>query len=176
MEKALHREEIAFLYQKDGEVRPHEMNIEEIVHAVNRAIQGEWEDSEPHVRILQKVYEWICRYLEEGANEELLNELNDDLRHMQYSNYVVPANFYSPDGKEPKSIYIANLNKTYTVETFAAMEFSRFITYGMLHRLRRCQLPECMNIFLGPPQAKWCSPRCGSMFRVREKRKRDASR
>ena len=125
--------------------------------------------------ILKKIYEWICRYLEEGATEKLLNDLNADLRHIEYFNQVVPADFYSVDGTEPQSIYITNMNKLYTVETHAAREFSRFITYGMLSRIRRCQLPECKNIFLGPPQAKWCSKACGSKFRVRNKRKRDSS-
>jgi len=175
MKKALHKQEIAFLFEKGGVVRPDEVSIDEIVAAVNRGVNGEWEDSEPHVIILKKIYEWICRYLEEGVSEELLNELNADLHQIEYFNYVVPADFYSPDGEVPQSVYVANLNKTYTPETHAAREFSRFITYGMLNRIRRCQMSGCKNIFLGAPQAKWCSKACGSKFRVRKKRKRDSS-
>lgn len=175
MKKALHKQEIAFLYEKGGKLYPEEVCIDEIIAAVNRGIKGEWGDTTHEAIILKKLHEWICRYIAEGATEELLNELNADLRHVQYSNFVVPPDFYTSDGKEPQSVYIANLNLTYTPEIFAAKEFSRFITYGMLNRLKRCQLPGCNNIFLGPSQAKWCSKTCGSKFRVRKKRKRDSS-
>jgi hypothetical protein len=67
---------------------------------------------DPVILILRKLHEWICRYIEEGATEELLNELNADLRHVQYSNYIVPPDFYSSDDKEPQSVYVVNLNIT----------------------------------------------------------------
>jgi len=175
MKKALHKQKKAFLYEKGGKIYPEEVCIDEIIAAINRGIKGEWGDTTPEAIILRILHEWICRYIEEGATEELLNELNADLHPMQYFNYVVPADFYSSEGEEPQSVYVANLNNTYTPETFAAKEFSRLITYGKLNRLKRCQMPGCENIFLGPPQAKWCSKTCGSKFRVCMKRKRDSS-
>jgi len=174
VKKALHRQETAFLYEKDGEVHPEEICVEEIITAVNRGVKGEWADTTTEAIILRKLHDWICRYIEEGATEEFLNELNTDLHPMQYSNYVVPADFYLTQNKEPQSVYIANLNIPYSHETHAAKEFSRFITYGMLNRIKRCQLPGCEKIFIGPPQAKWCSKTCGSKYRVSKKRKRDA--
>lgn len=175
MKKALHRPEKAFLYKKDGKLAPEEMCVEEIVEAVNRGIKGEWADSSPPSIILRKVYDWICRYIDEGPTEAFLNELNGQLHQVQYFNYVVPPDFYSTGGKEPQSIYVVNMDINYPPETFAAKEFSRFITCGMLDRIRRCQLPGCEKIFLAPPQAKWCSRSCGSKYRVSKKRKRDAS-
>ena len=174
MKKALHRQETAFLFEKDGKVHPDEVCVDEIIAAVNRGIKGEWGDTTTEAIILRKLHDWICRYIEEGATEEFLNELNTDLHPMQYSNYVVPADFYLTQNKEPQSVYIANLNIPYSPETHAAKEFSRFITYGMLNRIKRCQLPGCEKIFVGPPQAKWCSKPCGSKYRVSKKRKRDA--
>lgn len=173
MKKALHKQRKAFLSERDGKIYPDELCIEEILAAVNRGVKGEWGDTTPQAIIFRKLHEWICRYIEEGATEAFLNELNNDLHPMQYYNYVVPADFYSSEGKESHSIYVANMNNEYSYETYAAKEFSRFITYSMLNRLKRCQLPSCENIFLGPPQAKWCSKTCGSKYRVREKRKRD---
>lgn len=175
MKKALHKQQKAFLFERDGKIYPEEVCIDEIIAAVNRGIKGEWGETTPEAIILRILHEWICRYIEEGATEVFLNELNTDLHPMQYYNYVMPADFYSPEGEEPQSIYVANLNSNYTYKTFAAKEFSRLITYGKLNRIKRCQMPGCENIFLGPPQAKWCSKTCGSKYRVRNKRKRDSS-
>jgi hypothetical protein len=175
MKKALHKEEKAFLYEIDGKVYPEEICIEEIIAAVNRGIKGEWGDTTREAVILRKLHEWICRYIEEGATEDFISDLNSDLHYMQYFNYVVPPDFYSSQGEEPHCLYVANLNITYTHESFAAKEFSRLITYGKLNRIKRCQLLGCENIFVGPPQAKWCSKTCGSKHRVRDKRRRDSS-
>lgn len=175
MKKALHRPKKAFFYEKNGELAPEEMNVEEIVEAVNRGIKGEWEDSSPLSIILQKVYDWICRYIDEGPTDAFFNELNSELHNVQYFNYVLPPDFYSPEGEEPQSIYAVNMNIKYTPEAYAAKEFARFVTCGMLSQIRRCQLSGCEKIFLGPPQAKWCSKSCGSKYRVSKKRKRDAS-
>jgi len=174
MKKALHKERKAFLSEKDGKIYPDELCIEEILAAVNRGVKGEWSDTSPQAIILRKLHEWICRYIEEGATEAFLNQLNTDLHPMQYYNCIVPADFYSPEGEEPQNIYVANLNHDYTYETFAAKEFSRLITSGKLNRIKRCQMPDCDNLFVGPPQAKWCSKTCGSKARVRKKRKKDS--
>ena len=110
MKKALHKQEKAFLFEKGGKVYPEEVCIDEIIAAVNRGIKGEWGDTTPEAVILRKLHDLICRYIEEGATEEFLNDLNTDLRHMQYSNYVVPSDFYSSEDEEPQSVYVANLN------------------------------------------------------------------
>lgn len=175
MKKALHRQEIAFLYEKGGKLYPEEVCVEEIVAAVNRGIQGEWEETTPETVILRKLYNWICRYLNEGATEEFLNDLNCHLRLVQYSNYVVPSKFYSSAADGPQSVYVANLNIDYSPDTFAAKEISRFVTCGMLDKIRHCQLPSCQKIFIGPSNAKWCSQACGSKYRVNKKRRRDSS-
>ena len=172
MKKTLHKQVKAFLYEKDGKIYPEEVCIDEIIAAVNRGIKGEWGDTTPKAIILRKLHEWICRYIEEGATEDLFNELNSDLHHVQYFNYVVPPDFYSSQGEEPQSVYVVNSNIAYTPETTAAKEISKLITYGMLNRIKRCQLPGCENIFVGPPQAKWCSKTCGSKYRVREMREK----
>lgn len=174
MKKALHGEEKAFLSQKNGKIYPDELCVDEVIAALNRGIKGEWGDTTLEAITLRKLHEWICRYLEEGATEDFFNDLNSDLRHVQYSNYVVTADFYSPGGQNPQSVYVANMDVNYTPETFAAKEFSRFVTYGMLDQIRRCQFPGCENIFVGRPQAKWCSKTCGSKYRVSKKRKRDS--
>ena len=175
MKKALHTERMAFLSERGGKIHPDEMNIGEMIAAINRGIKGEWGVSSPMAVVLQDLHGWICRYLEEGVTEDFLNELNSDLRQVQYRNHVVPADFFSPEGEEPQSIFVANMDIQYTPEIYAAKEFSRIVTSGMLNRVRRCQMPGCENIFLGPPQSKWCSKTCGSKYRVGKKRKRDST-
>lgn len=174
MKKALHDQGEVFLYERNGKVHPWDFTIDEILAAVNRGLKGDWGDTTDHAIILRKLYEWISRYIEEGATEELLNDLNADLSKMQYSKYAVPLDFF-PSEEDPQCLYVANLTKNYTHEIHAANDFSKLITTGMLKRLKRCQLPGCENIFLGPPQAKWCSKTCGSKFRVSKKRKLDSS-
>lgn len=132
-------------------------------------------DTTPVAITFRKLYDWINRYINEGATEEFLNDLNSDLHPISYARYVVPSDFYLSESMEPQCVYVANLNILYSPESVAAKEFSNLIVRGMLKRLRRCQMDGCENIFLGPPQAKWCSPTCGSKFRVRKKRKRDMS-
>ena len=175
MKKVLQRSEKAFLFEIDGKIYPEEPRIDEIIAAVNRGIKGEWGDSTFEAISLRKLHEWICRYIEEGATEDFLSDLNSDLHHAQYFNYVVPPDFYPSQGEEPHCLYVVNANITYSPETFAAKEFSRLITSGKLNRIKRCQLTGCESIFEGPPQAKWCSKTCGSKYRVRKKRRRDSS-
>jgi len=173
MKKALHRPEKAFLYEKNGRIAPDEVCVDEIVAAVNRGKKGEWGDTTPQGIVFRKLYEWICRYMEDGATEDFLNDLNSQLRHVQYINYIVPPDFYPSGGEEPQSVYVVNMNIDYSPEIVAAKEFSRFIAHGILNQIRCCQLPGCENIFVGRPQAKWCTKTCGSKYRVRKKRKQD---
>lgn len=173
MKKALHKQERAFLFEKNGKIYPEETCIGEIVAAINRGIKGEWGDSTAQSIILRQLYGWICRYNEEGTTEGFLDELNSHLRQVHFSSYVVPPDFYSSGSEVPQSVYVVNMNFDYAPEVFAAKEFSRFVAYGLLDQIRRCQLPGCESIFLGRPQAKWCSKTCGSKYRVNKKRKRD---
>ena len=69
---------------------------------------------------------------------------------------------------------LADLDPMPSPEAYAANDFSRILTSGMLERVRRCQMEGSKRLFAGPPQAKWCSKTCGSKHRVRKKRKLDS--
>ncbi len=175
MKKALQSQRQVFLSEKDGNLSPEEVCVEEVLAAVNRGMAGEWPDVDPRTRVLKLLHGWICRYLEEGATDSFLNDLNGELHQVQYYNYVVvPSGLFEGGGDEPVSAFVSNMNLHYSLEAFAAKEFARFVTYGMLRKVRRCQYPGCASIFLGPPQAKWCSKTCGSKYRVEKKRKLDS--
>ena len=174
MKKALHRSEKAFLFKKNGKVHPDEVNVEEIMAAMNRGILSGWQDASPEIIVLRKIHEWISRFIHEGATEGFCNDLNAHLHHVQYANYILPPDFYSSQETTPHSVYVANMDVSYSADTYAAREISRFVTYGILDRVRICQLASCERLFVGPPQAKWCSKTCGSKYRVTKKRKRDS--
>ena len=174
MKKALQsHNEVFFIESTDG-VLVWDFHIDEILEAVNRGLKGDWGDTSYPVFILRELYDWIRRYLDEGATDEFLNELNNDLRKVVYHKYVVPSDIVPSVDEDPQCTYVLNCKEfKYSPKITAANEFSRLITTGMLKRIKRCQLPGCENIFLGPPQAKWCSKTCGSKYRVSKKRKRD---
>ena len=139
-------------------------SLEQSMQATMAIIEGRW------IKDGKKIMNDFSGII---STKEFLNELNEDLHPIQYIKYIVPSDFYSSEGKEPQSIYVANLNYTYSPETVAAKEFSKLITSGVLERLKRCKLSDCENVFLGPPNATWCSKTCGSKFRVRKKRNKN---
>ena len=54
---------------------------------------------------------------------------------------------------------------------FGAYMFSNVVSLGGLERLKRCQSNDCLNFFIGRPNAKWCTSSCGSKCRVKKMRK-----
>lgn len=50
------------------------------------------------------------------------------------------------------------------------------ITAGLSGRIKRCARKGCKKFFFGDPRKKWCSDNCGSLIRVRKKRKLDKQR
>lgn len=169
MKKALPDLNEVFVFERQGKLTRWDIYAEELVEAVNSGPTGH-----PQVDLVyRKLYQWMRRYLDEGVTDEFLNDLNAAIRKVLYRKYILPLDFSPPEAGYPKNGYVADHNMVLEPEVYAADEFSKFLTSGQLLRLRSCQLDECENFFLGPPQAKWCSKTCGSKFRVREKRKRD---
>jgi len=175
MKKALHDiEEVSLLKTTDG-ILSDELSIDVILDHVNRGLKGHFGASNKEAIGLRKLHQWISRYIDEGATEQLYYDLNADLQHIRYLKYVLPPNFPSSEDGNSKGLYIADVTKGITSEEYAAKEFSRIITDKLINSLKRCKGFDCESVFFGPPQAKWCSKTCGSKYRVREKRKRDSS-
>ena len=174
MKKALHDIEEVSLFKTTDGILSDELSIDVILDHVNRGLKGDFGTSNQVAIGLRKLHQWISRYIDEGATEQLYGDLNADLQHIRYSKSV--SSNYSPskDGNS-KGKYIADLTKGITSEEYAAKEFSRIITDRLINSLKRCRGFDCESVFFGPPQAKWCSKTCGSKYRVREKRKRDSS-
>ena len=85
----------------------------------------------------------------------------------------LPLDLLPSETGYPQNAYVAQYDKIPEPEAIAADYFSNLLSSGMLKRLKRCQMEDCEKLFLGPPQAIWCSKTCGSKFRVRKKRKLD---
>ena len=58
-------------------------------------------------------------------------------------------------------------------ESLLAYVLAYFIDDGVFDYLRRCERQECKRYYIGGLKAKWCSDNCGSIVRVKAKRKRD---
>lgn len=167
MKKALHETDEVFIFQKSGKASIWDFKAEEVIEAINDSSQ----ENNPVILNLRK---WIVRYLNEGITDELLDDLNSKIQNNRYSKYVIPADLTGSVSDLPKNAYIAQYDTALNPESYAADDFSKLLTSGEFKRLKICKLDDCDNIFLGPPQSKWCSKPCGSLFRVRTKRRRDS--
>lgn len=112
--------------------------------------------------------EWLEDLLEKGASKELLNLLNGIIGNVSYIHVLK----YSPNGL-PTWRRIANADKIQSHHISTAYGVAHLLAIGALKNLKRCKRESCRRFFLGRPNAKWCSEKCGSHFRVHKKRKRD---
>ena len=175
MKKALHDQKEIFMWTKKGQIGFWDFDIEEILVAVNDDLKINPKDRLPWNQVLPDIRDWVSRYFREGITDSFLDDLNGAMKDVRYTKYVLPHDLLPSDTGYPRSGYIADLDKMPSTEAYAANDFSRILTSGMLERVRRCQMEGCKKLFVGPPQAKWCSKTCGSKYRVRKKRKRDSS-
>lgn len=175
MKKALPGQKEVFLIEKQGSVVVWDFFAEEIVEAANQGLGSGPADNSPEKRVLNNLRRWMNRYLNKGVTDDLLNDLNAALQKIRYSKYIFPLDLLHSENGFPQNGYVANYDRIPSPEAYAADDFSKLLTSGLLKRLKRCQIEGCEKFFLGPPQAKWCSKSCGSKFRVREKRRRESS-
>ncbi len=109
----------------------------------------------------------MTEYLKNGASPILVNTLNRNICAIGHQCHVIPS------GKKLMSMFVAHLPHNPPPTVFAAYMFSNMMSLGWLEGLKRCKNPECQKFFIGRPNVKWCSKSCGSLYRVRQKRKRD---
>jgi hypothetical protein len=101
-------------------------------------------------------------------NEYLKNRaLNGNLCFVGHQCHVMPSN------KKLVAMFVAHIPNKPHPTIFAAYMFSNMTSLGWLEGLKRCKSPECQQFFLGRSNVKWCKKSCGSLCRVRQKRKRD---
>ena len=175
MKKALLGQEEVFLWKRQGQIGFWDFDIEEILNATNEDLEKDPTYKSPPRQVFSEIRDWILRYLEEGITDDLLDDLNRAMHEVRYTKYVLPFDLLPSESGFPRNGYMAELEPLPKAEAYAADEFSKILTSGMLSRVKHCQMEGCERLFEGPPQAKWCSKTCGSKYRVREKRRRDSS-
>jgi hypothetical protein len=113
------------------------------------------------------IYWCISEYLNNGASPALLNTLNRNISVVGHQCHVMPI------GKKFVAMFIAHIPQNPPTTVFASYMFSNMTSLGWLEGLKKCRNPDCLQFFIGRSNVKWCSKSCGSLFRVRHKRKRD---
>lgn len=116
------------------------------------------------------IYWCMDEYLKNGASPILLNTLNRNICIVGHQCHIMPLK-----GKKLVAMFVAHIPHKPPPTVFAAYMFSNMTSLGWLEGLKRCKNPECKYFFIGRSNVKWCSKSCGSLYRVRQKRKRDKS-
>ncbi|MDH3691801.1 MAG: CGNR zinc finger domain-containing protein [Gammaproteobacteria bacterium] len=176
MKKPLRQESEIFLSQVGGQIRAWDVSDEEIlVEAANQGLRHSIEERTLIIpeRIVfeEAVAQWLIRLLNEGVTESLIDELNKETSDIRYRRLLA-----MDEGGSPRWHEIADLDGDLEPESKAAYAISHLVGSGAFQRLGQCEEDACDRFFLGPPNRMWCSDRCGSRFRGREKRKLDRER
>ena len=173
MEKTLQEEDRAFFTAVDGQIRMQSAALAEVlIEAANKFLEKS--DFERKILISElHLFEkalslWMTRLVEEGVTDKLVDDLNREVGTVRFRHILMP-----PKGDLPYWEYIADIRTSFGPEVKAAYAFSQHLAIGSFVGLKRCRLPNCQRFFIGRPNAKWCSKKCGSWHRVSQKRQRD---
>lgn len=169
MKKALHDDYQTFFSVRNGKVESWDSGIVDgLLSMVNQVLKEEIGLSIGYVNELYvfsaAMHDWMEQLVEDGVTDELSAELEE----VRYRRQLKP----SKSGK-PSCQYLADFETPLDPAAGAAYGFSHLLEIGALEGLMQCQMSDCENFFIGRPNAKWCSTRCGARHRVRSKRKRD---
>lgn len=116
------------------------------------------------------VYEWFEKFVETGVTVEVVKDLNKRISHIQYRRALMHSKKGVPCWRE-----VADADSLGHPDLKAAYVISHLLVIGALEGLKRCKLKDCRKFFIGPSNRTWCSKSCGSLYRVRQKRKKARS-
>ena len=176
MKKPLLDESEIFLSHVEGRISAWDSSVEDVlVEAANQGLKHTFDQTTlllPELMVFERaVAIWLTRVLNEGVTARLIDDLNKETSNIRYRRLLALEK-----GASPCWHNIADLDDDLNPEIRAAYAISHLVGSGAFRRLRQCQDDGCDRFFLGPPNAKWCSARCGSRARGRDKRKRDRAR
>lgn len=113
-------------------------------------------------------YEWLERIVNQGISKQIVADLNKPISHIEYRRALMLGEdgqpFWRQVAVENEDLKHPQLRSIYVISHLLAM--------GALNGLQRCQVNDCKKFYIGPNNKKWCSKKCGSLFRVRSKRKK----
>lgn len=173
MKKAQHQEKSQFLLYEKGQVVEWGVDdVKNLLKAANAAVINEETKTRKltfneYFNII--IHDWFEIFVRDGITEKVVKHLNDRLSHIRYHHVLM----HSKKGP-PYWRYIANSDSIMTdPELKSAYGITHLLAAGALASLKRCKVKDCQRFFIGPPNRKWCSKSCGSLYRVRQKRKKD---
>lgn len=112
--------------------------------------------------------DWFDLFIDKGSSKDVIDKLNSRIAHVRYHHILM----CSPKGL-PYWRYVANADQIDDPELAIAYSMSHLLGFGAFEGLKRCCLKDCQKYFIGRSNTKWCSISCGSLHRVRQKRKKD---
>ncbi len=140
-----------------------------LIDGANNHIKEIANRSSTQAKMDEFIFWCMDEFLKHGASPKLLNTLNRNICIVGHQCHVMPSN------KKLLAMFVAHIPHNPPPTVFAAYMFSNMTSLGWLDGLKRCKNPECRQFFIGRSNVKWCAKSCGSLFRVRQKRKRDRS-
>lgn len=146
-------------------------DVKNVLRNANKAKTNHWNlDSRLTSHEEECVYtsEWFDLFIDKGLTKDVIEELNKPISHIRYHHLLT----YSAKGP-PRWQHIANGKEIYDPQLAVAYVISHLLAAGAFAGLKRCKLKECQKYFVGKPNKKWCSDKCGSHFRVKKMRKRN---
>jgi hypothetical protein len=112
--------------------------------------------------------EWFDLFIDKGLSKEVIDKLNSRIAHVRYHHILMPSSKELPYWR-----HVANADQIQDPELSIAYSVSHLLATGSFIGLKRCGLKECQKYYIGRSNVKWCSKSCGSLFRVRQKRRKD---
>ena len=173
MEKALHDGKEPFLLYRKGELIGWGANdVKNLIDAANAAVVNEETKRrkltyDEYFKII--IHDWFEIFVNEGITEKVIKHLNARIQHVRFHHVLK----YSENGL-PYWRHIADSNSMMSdPELQSAYGITHLLATGALKNLKCCRSKNCQKFFIGRSNVKWCSKSCGSLYRVRQKRKRD---
>lgn len=175
MKKALQKKDEQFFISSKG--RLISWGVADVKNLVKKANYAKAENLSFDERITIQDAEcafarqWFDLFIEKGFTKPVIDKLNSRIAHVWHHHILIA----SSDGSLPHWRHVANADRIDDPELAIAYSVAHLLACGALDGLKRCEMEECKNYFIGKTNVKWCSKSCGSLFRVRKKRKRDKS-
>lgn len=112
--------------------------------------------------------EWFDVFIDNGPSKEVIGKLNSRISHVRYHHVLMHSSKGLPYWRR-----VANADQIQDPELSIAYCMAHLLACGAFKGLKRCDLKDCQKFYTGRSNVRWCSKSCGSLYRVRQKRKRD---
>lgn|GEM_PF-1757416 len=172
MKKPLHAEKEQFLLSSKGRLIG--WGVADVKNLLRNANRAKTENLQlvPGITIQDAecifARDWFEAFIDKGLSKETIDRLNARLAHVRYHHILMPSHKGRPYWR-----MIANADQIDDPELSIAYCMAHLLACGAFEGLKRCSLRDCQKYFIGRSNVKWCSKSCGSLYRVRKKRKRD---